>query len=97
MNRKDDIEYQTGFGNALASEARPSALPRLQNSPRDVPFGLYAEQINGTGRDPQICETCKRKLQSIPTILNQAGRLPLTYCRSDVSTERLGRLPSACA
>ncbi len=38
----------SGFGNTLESEALPGALPRDQNSPRLVPFGLYAEQINGT-------------------------------------------------
>ncbi len=41
--------YQAGFGNALASEARPGALPNHQNSPRHVPYGLVAEQLNGTG------------------------------------------------
>ena len=45
----DALAYQSGFGNALASEARPYALPRAQNSPRKVPYGLVAEQINGTG------------------------------------------------
>ena len=40
---------QTGFGNALQSEAIAGALPRRQNSPRRPPFGLYAEQINGAG------------------------------------------------
>ena len=45
----DALAYQSGFGNALASEARPGALPRQQNSPRLVPYGLVAEQINGTG------------------------------------------------
>ncbi|HEY4178015.1 MAG TPA: iron-containing alcohol dehydrogenase [Kofleriaceae bacterium] len=45
----DPLSYQAGFGNALASEACPHALPRSQNSPRRVPYGLYAEQINGTG------------------------------------------------
>lgn len=46
---QDDLRYQSGFGNALASEAIAGALPQHQNSPRLVPFGLYAEQINGTG------------------------------------------------
>jgi homogentisate 1,2-dioxygenase len=45
----DSLAYQPGFGNALASEARPHALPRDQNSPHRVPYGLVAEQINGTG------------------------------------------------
>ncbi|HVV88021.1 MAG TPA: iron-containing alcohol dehydrogenase [Kofleriaceae bacterium] len=43
------LAYQAGYGNALASEARPGALPRAQNSPRRVPYGLVAEQVNGTG------------------------------------------------
>ena len=43
------LGYQSGYGSALASEARPGALPRHQNSPRKVPYGLFAEQINGTG------------------------------------------------
>jgi homogentisate 1,2-dioxygenase len=43
------LGYQAGFGNTHASEARPGALPREQNSPRRVPYGLVAEQVNGTG------------------------------------------------
>lgn len=39
----------TGFGSAHEAEALPGALPRDQNSPRRPPYGLYAEQINGTG------------------------------------------------
>jgi homogentisate 1,2-dioxygenase len=38
-----------GFGNTLESEALAGALPRQQNSPRRTPFGLYAEQVNGSG------------------------------------------------
>ena len=38
-----------GFDNVHASEALPGALPVAQNSPRRVPYGLHAEQINGTG------------------------------------------------
>lgn len=45
----DPLTYQTGYGNALRSEARPGALPLHQNSPREAPYGLFAEQINGTG------------------------------------------------
>lgn len=45
----ETFSYQTGFGSALASEARPGALPQRQNSPRSVPYGLFSEQVNGTG------------------------------------------------
>src|SRR4051794_26200006 len=41
-------DYLTGFGNHLASEAVPGALPVGRNSPQQAPFGLYAEQLSGT-------------------------------------------------
>jgi homogentisate 1,2-dioxygenase len=41
-------DYQTGFGNHFATEAVAGALPQGQNSPQEVPFGLYAEQLSGT-------------------------------------------------
>jgi homogentisate 1,2-dioxygenase len=41
--------YQSGFGNTFASEALPGALPVGQNSPQRCPYGLYAEQLSGTG------------------------------------------------
>ncbi len=40
--------YQTGFGNAFASEALPGALPLGRNSPQRCPYGLYAEQLSGS-------------------------------------------------
>lgn len=39
----------TGLFNAHEAEALPGALPREQNSPRHAPYGLYPEQISGTG------------------------------------------------
>lgn len=44
----DTLHYQSGFGNEFASEALPGALPLGQNSPQQVPYGLYAEQFSGT-------------------------------------------------
>ena len=43
-----DLRYQSGFGNHFATEAVPGALPVGQNSPQQVPFGLYAEQLSGS-------------------------------------------------
>src|SRR6476661_1320810 len=43
-----DLGYQSGFGNELASEALPGALPVGRNSPQRVAYGLYAEQLSGT-------------------------------------------------
>lgn len=44
----DPFVYQTGFGNRLASEAVPGALPPSQNAPQKCPFDLYSEQLNGS-------------------------------------------------
>lgn len=41
-------QYMTGFGNELATEAVPGALPVGRNSPQRAPLGLYAEQVSGT-------------------------------------------------
>jgi homogentisate 1,2-dioxygenase len=43
-----ELQYQIGFGNELATEALPGALPIGQSNPRKPPFGLYTEEINGT-------------------------------------------------
>jgi homogentisate 1,2-dioxygenase len=42
------LQYQVGFNNHFATEARPGALPQGRNSPQKPPLGLYAEQLNGT-------------------------------------------------
>jgi homogentisate 1,2-dioxygenase len=39
--------YQFGFGNEFETEAMAGALPKGQNSPQRVPFGLYSELISG--------------------------------------------------
>jgi homogentisate 1,2-dioxygenase len=43
-----DLKYMTGFGNEFATEAVAGALPQGQNSPKQAPLGLYAEQLSGT-------------------------------------------------
>jgi homogentisate 1,2-dioxygenase len=42
------LKYLSGLGNHHESEAMPGALPVGQNSPQQVPFGLFAEQLSGT-------------------------------------------------
>ena len=41
-------DYQSGFGNGFESEALPGALPVGRNSPQQVAYGLYAEQLSGS-------------------------------------------------
>src|SRR6476646_7251775 len=40
--------YQSGFGNAFATEAVEGTLPVGRNSPQRVAHGLYAEQLSGS-------------------------------------------------
>ena len=42
------LAYQSGFGNAFATEALAGALPVGRNSPQRCAYGLYAEQLSGT-------------------------------------------------
>jgi homogentisate 1,2-dioxygenase len=43
-----ELAYVSGFGNHVATEAVPGALPVGRNAPQRAPFGLYAEQLSGT-------------------------------------------------
>lgn len=42
------LSYLSGFGNHFETEALLGALVKSRNSPQKVPYGLYAEQLNGT-------------------------------------------------
>ncbi|SPE20539.1 Homogentisate 1,2-dioxygenase [Burkholderiales bacterium] len=44
----ESLSYLSGFGNSLASEVLPGALPVGRNSPQRCAYGLYAEQLSGT-------------------------------------------------
>jgi len=43
-----ELSYQSGFGNHLISEAEIGAVPKKQNSPQKVNYGLYGEQLSGS-------------------------------------------------
>jgi homogentisate 1,2-dioxygenase len=44
----DTLKYQVGFGNEFESEALEGALIKGRNNPKNVPLGLYTEQLSGT-------------------------------------------------
>ena len=43
----ESLSYLSGFAAAHSSEVLEGAVPRRQNSPRRVAYGLHAEQLNG--------------------------------------------------
>lgn len=48
MTTNANLVYMPGFGNEFSTEALAGALPDRGNSPQKAPYGLYAEQINGS-------------------------------------------------
>ena len=44
----DKLEYQSGLGNEIETEAIPDTLPPGQNSPQKVAHGLVSELVSGT-------------------------------------------------
>ncbi|KAF4763196.1 hypothetical protein HAV15_001547 [Penicillium sp. str.  len=70
--RNDPYEYQSGFGNAFTSEAIPGTIPHGQNSPRNVRFGLYAEQMTATAFvAPRHCNKKAWLYRVRPTVAHQ--------------------------
>ena len=51
MSDFDNLEYLAGFDSEFQSEdpRTPKALPHAQNNPQKCPYGLYAEQLSGSG------------------------------------------------
>lgn len=65
-----ELEYESGFGNHMASEAIPGALPQGQNSPLVCPYGLYAEQISGTSfTAPRKLNLRRSRIYPFPLLL----------------------------
>jgi homogentisate 1,2-dioxygenase len=71
----ETLPYLSGFGNELASEAVPGALPQGQNSPQNPPKGLYAEQLSGTAFTAPRAENRRSWLYRIrPSAMHGAFR-----------------------
>jgi homogentisate 1,2-dioxygenase len=73
---KTKCEYQSGFGNSFETEALEGALPRGQNSPQKVPYGLYAEQLSGSAFTAVRHENQRSWLYRIsPSVLHSPFKL----------------------
>src|SRR5579872_5831821 len=73
--QEQPLSYLSGFGNELASEAIPDALPQGQNSPQRPPLGLYAEQLSGTAFTAPRAENRRSWLYRIrPSAMHKAFR-----------------------
>src|SRR5262249_5601453 len=83
----------TGFGNSLASEAIPGALPARQNSPRLPPHGPSAEQVNGTAFTARREDNARTWLYRVRPSSQRRAFAPLAHPRFAAGFE--GRAPEA--
>jgi homogentisate 1,2-dioxygenase len=68
-----------GFGNEQEAEALPGSIPVAQNVPRRGPYGLYPEQINGTGFTARRAENLRSWLYRLRPPAQQSGFTPLAH------------------
>ncbi len=69
------MEYQSGLGNHLSTEALPGALPIGRNSPQKPPLGLYAEQLSGSAFTAPRAENVRSWLYRIrPSVVHGSFR-----------------------
>lgn len=68
-----------GFGNEQQVEALPGSIPASQNVPRHGPYGLYPEQINGTGFTARRSENLRSWLYRIRPPAQQSAFAPLAH------------------
>ena len=72
--------YMSGFGNHFESEALPGALPKGQNSPQKVNYGLYGEQLSGTAFTAPAAQNERTWCYRILPSVKHSGR----YTKIDV-------------
>eukprot|EP01031_Cornospumella_fuschlensis_P042218 gene42218-51553_t len=87
-----DLQYESGFGNLVCSEALPGALPVGQNSPQVCPYGLYAEQLSGSAFTAPRHRNIKTWLYRIrPSVLHEKmtklERQPFLEAYADLDVE----------
>jgi homogentisate 1,2-dioxygenase len=75
----ESISYTTGFGNYIESEAVKGALIKGQNAPQHVPYGLYAEQLNGSAFTAARHHNSHSWLYRIQPSIGHGEFVPLTH------------------
>ena len=70
------LTYLSGFGNEHTTEAVVGALPQGRNSPQQVAFGLYAEQVSGSAFTASRAESLRAwQYRLLPSVQHSPYRL----------------------
>jgi homogentisate 1,2-dioxygenase len=75
----NNAKYLTGWGGSIQSEALANALPKGQNSPQKVPYGLYAEQLSGSAFTRPRHQNLRSWLYRILPSVVHSGFKPLPH------------------
>ncbi|MCC7538896.1 MAG: homogentisate 1,2-dioxygenase [Deltaproteobacteria bacterium] len=75
------LQHKQGFRAAMESEALPGALPRTQTVPRQAPYGLYPELLNGTPFTVRRDENTRSWLYRIRPSSTHSAYVPLPESR----------------
>jgi homogentisate 1,2-dioxygenase len=97
------LKYLHGLGSHHETEAVAGALPVGQNSPQQVPFGLYAEQLSGTAFTAPRAQNLRSWLYRLRPSAMHAPFAPLPATRwataghgdASVAPDRLRWMPPA--
>jgi len=70
------LTYLSGFGNEHSTEAVAGALPQGRNSPQQVAFGLYGEQVSGSAFTVPRAESLRAwQYRLLPSVQHAPYRL----------------------
>jgi homogentisate 1,2-dioxygenase len=87
------LRYQSGFGNEFATEALPGALPVGQNSPQELRYGLYTEQLTGTAFTAPRASNRRSWLYRIRPAAVHSQFRPIEIGRMDGEFDEVGTPP----
>lgn len=87
---------ELGFGNTFQSETLPGALPHTQNTPLRTPYGLYPEQINGTGFGVERKANLRTWMYRVRPAAQQRPFVPLPHPTFDLSFQSEPVEPNLC-
>src|SRR6476661_2826087 len=97
-----NVKYLHGLGSHHETEAVAGALPVGQNSPQQVPFGLYAEQLSGSAFTAPRAQNLRSWLYRLRPSAMHAPFAPLPasawltagYAQAEVTPDRLRWRPA---
>lgn len=98
---RDDLPaYLSGYDACHLSEAIEGVVPRRQNSPRVLPHGLFAEQLNGTSFTVPRAHNRRTWMYRVrPSVIHgeqrllPAGAFGLNYLEGEVDPNLIGWRP----